>query len=51
VCYHNEKGLGSTIVDLRNFETCRVGCVYDEIAQIIKDKFEIDLKGIMATKG
>lgn len=51
VPYHNDKGLGSTIVDLRNFETVRVGCVYDQIARIINDTFDIDLKGIMAAKG
>lgn len=50
VPYHNEQGLGSTIVDLGNFETIRVGCVYDQIADIIQDTFDIDLKGIMATK-
>ena len=50
VPYHNSQGLGSTIVDLSNFETIRVGCVYDQIAEIILETFDIDLKGIMAAK-
>jgi len=51
VPYHNPQGLGSTIVDLSNFETIRVGCVYDRIAEIALDTFDIDLKGIMAANG
>lgn len=47
VPYKNDQGLGSTIVDLRNFKTVRVGCVYDQIADIIKGTFDIDLKAIM----
>ncbi len=50
VPYHNAQGLGSTIVDLSNFETIRVGCVYDRIAEIVLETFDIDLKGIMAAK-
>ena len=46
--YHNPQGLGSTIVDLSDFRTVRVGCVYDRIAEIILETFEIDLIGIMA---
>ena len=48
VPYHNPDGLGSSIVDLTNFRTVRVGCVYDRIAQIALDECGIDLKGIMA---
>lgn len=48
VPFHNPQGLGSTIVDLRDFRTVRVGCVYDRIADIILDTFGIDLKAIMA---
>lgn len=48
VPYQNDQGLGSTIVDLRDFRTIRVGCVYDQIADIIKGKFNIDLKAIMS---
>ena len=48
VPYHNPDGLGSTIVDLTNFRTVRVGCVYDQIADIVLDTCGIDLKGIMA---
>ncbi len=51
VPYHNDRGLGSTIVDLENFETIRVGCVYDRIAEIVQNTFDIDLKAIMAAKG
>ena len=50
VPYHNDAGLGSTIVDLINFESIRVGAVYDEICDIVKNQFDIDLKGIMAAK-
>ncbi len=48
--YHNDHGLGSTIVDLSNYETIRVGCVYDRISEILLEEFDIDLKGIMAAK-
>ena len=45
---HNPQGLGSTIVDLSDFRTIRVGCVYDRIAEIALETCGIDLKGIMA---
>ena len=48
--YRNDQGLGSTIVDLISYETIRVGAVYDRICKIVKDRFEIDLEGIMAAK-
>ena len=48
VPYHNPDGLGSSIVDLTNFRTVRVGCLYDKIAGIVLDRCGIDLKGIMA---
>ena len=51
VPYHNDKGLGSSIIDLVSYETIRVGCVYDQICDIIKDGFDIDLKAITAAKG
>jgi tRNA A37 threonylcarbamoyladenosine synthetase subunit TsaC/SUA5/YrdC len=51
VPYHNDHGLGSTIIDLISYETIRVGCVYDQICDIILDEHDIDLKGIMAAKG
>lgn len=50
VPYHNPDGLGSTIVDLSDFSTVRVGCVYDRIAEIALETCGIDLKGIMAGK-
>jgi tRNA A37 threonylcarbamoyladenosine synthetase subunit TsaC/SUA5/YrdC len=51
VPYHNDHGLGSTIIDLISFETIRVGCVYDQICDIIQETHDIDLKAIMAAKG
>ena len=51
VPYHNPEGLGSTIVDLSDFRTIRVGCVYDLIAGIALEECGIDLKGIMAAGG
>ena len=48
VPYHNPQGLGSTIVDLTDFRTVRVGCVYDRIAEIALEEVGVDLKGIMA---
>ena len=48
--YHNDHGLGSTIVDLVSFETIRKGCVYDEICGILIDRFDIDLKAIGMAK-
>ncbi len=50
VPYNNDKGLGSSIVDLVSYETIRVGAVYDEICGILIDRFDIDLKAIMAAK-
>ncbi len=44
--YHNDEGLGSSIIDLISFETIRVGCVYDQICQILLDEHAIDLKAI-----
>ena len=44
--YHNDKGLGSTIVDLVSYKTFRIGCVYDDICRILLDEFDIDLKAI-----
>ncbi|MGI9356529.1 MAG: Sua5/YciO/YrdC/YwlC family protein [Rhizobiaceae bacterium] len=49
VPYHNPDGLGSTIVDLSNFRTIRVGCKYDEIAQIALEECGIDLRAIMGS--
>lgn len=50
VPYHNDQGLGSTIVDLISYETIRVGAVYDQICEILKTTFDIDLKAITAAK-
>ncbi len=44
--YHNERGLGSTIVDLRDLRTLRLGCVYDEICEVVEQHAGVDLKAI-----
>lgn len=49
--FHNDRGLGSSIVDLISWETIRVGAAYDEICDILLDGFDIDLKAVMAAKG
>lgn len=46
--YHNPEGRSSSIIDLRSFETIRVGVCYDQICDIVRDKFDIDLKAISA---
>ncbi len=51
VPYATPGGLGSTIVDLISYETIRVGAVYDQICDILKESHGIDLKDIMAAKG
>ena len=51
VPYDTPGGLGSSIVDLVSYETIRVGAVYDQICEIVQERFDIDLKGIMAAKG
>ena len=46
-----DNGVGkSTIIDLISHETIRVGAVYDQICDIILDRFDIDFKAIMAAK-
>jgi len=50
VPFHNDKGLGSTIVDLISYETIRVGAVYDRICEILLKEHRIDLKAITAAK-
>ena len=50
VPYRNDKGLGSTIVDLISYETIRVGAVYDQICDIVKDTFDIDFKTRLMTQ-
>jgi tRNA A37 threonylcarbamoyladenosine synthetase subunit TsaC/SUA5/YrdC len=51
VPYRNDEGLGSSIVDLVSWETIRVGAVYDEICDILLNRFDIDLQAVMAPKG
>lgn len=46
--YHNPEGRSSTIIDLRDFKTIRVGVCYDKICDVFQEGFDIDLKGIMA---
>ena len=42
--YHSDEGLSSTIVDLRNYKTVRVGHCYDAICHLLLEDFRIDLK-------
>jgi tRNA A37 threonylcarbamoyladenosine synthetase subunit TsaC/SUA5/YrdC len=44
--YHNSQGMGSTIVDLRDYKTLRVGCTYDEICKVLLDEFDLNLNEI-----
>lgn len=46
--YHNRDGLGSTIIDLTNFDTIRAGICYDEICKIFRNHFDVDLKALAA---
>lgn len=46
--YHNPRGMGSTIVDLTNFDTIRAGICYERICEIFLDHFNVDLKAIAA---
>ncbi len=48
--YRNPAGLGSTIVDLTNFDTIRAGICYDEICQVFLDRFNVDLRAIAAQR-
>ena len=49
--FHNDRGLGSSIVDLISWETIRVGAAYDDICRILLEGFDIDLKAVTAAKG
>ena len=46
--YHNPDGRSSTIIDLKDFKTIRVGVCYDAICDVFREGFDIDLKAIMA---
>lgn len=48
VAYRNDQGLGSSIIDLGNFETLRVGAAHDSIYRILLEEFDIDLAAILA---
>jgi tRNA A37 threonylcarbamoyladenosine synthetase subunit TsaC/SUA5/YrdC len=41
--YNNDRGLGSSIIDLSDYSTIRVGCCYDQIREILREKFDIKL--------
>ncbi len=41
--YRNDKGLGSIIIDLSDYSTIRVGACYDQIRQILRTTFDIEL--------
>ena len=44
--YENKSGYSSTIIDLRDFKTIRVGVCYDLICNLLMENFSIDLKSI-----
>ncbi len=41
--YPNDKGLGSSIIDLSDYSTVRVGAVYDRLTEIFAKQFDIEL--------
>lgn len=41
--YPNDKGLGSSIIDLSDYSTVRVGAVYDRLTEIFAEQFSIKL--------
>lgn len=41
--YSNDRGLGSSIIDLRNFRPVRVGIVFEQLQQIANKHFGIDI--------
>jgi tRNA A37 threonylcarbamoyladenosine synthetase subunit TsaC/SUA5/YrdC len=41
--YRNDKGLGSTIIDLRDFQPVRIGIAFDEIRLIASRTFGIEI--------
>ena len=44
--YANDEGRSSSIIDLRDFKTLRIGVCYERIAEILLQEFDIDLVGI-----
>ena len=41
--YANDEGRSSSIIDLRDFKTIRIGVNFERIAEILLDEFAIDL--------
>lgn len=41
--YHNPEGISSTIIDLTSFKTLRFGVCYEQIRNILKNQFAIEL--------
>jgi hypothetical protein len=41
--YANDEGRSSSIIDLRDFKTIRIGVCYERIAEILLQEFDIDL--------
>ncbi|MCZ6764078.1 MAG: hypothetical protein O7C63_03980, partial [Alphaproteobacteria bacterium] len=41
--YPNDKGLGSSIIDLADYSTVRVGTVYDQLRDIFSKHIDIEL--------
>ena len=44
--YCNDQGRSSSIIDLRDFKTIRVGVCYQRICEILLQRFDIDLQAI-----
>tara|TARA_B100000686_G_C16778404_1_gene970135 strand:+ start:1797 stop:2504 length:708 start_codon:yes stop_codon:yes gene_type:complete len=44
--YENDYGYSSTIIDLTDFKTIRIGVCYDLICALLLEHFDIDLKAI-----
>lgn len=44
--YANDAGRSSSIIDLRDFKTIRVGVCYERICEILLREFAIDLAAI-----
>ena len=44
--YANDEGRSSSIIDLSDFKTIRIGVNYERISEIILENFDIDLLAI-----
>ena len=46
VPFRNDQGIGNTIIGLSNLHTLRVGCAYDQIVSLVRDRLNLDLTGV-----